>query len=177
METGCQNIVLCSTILKVAFPIEVVGPLYLFPGVYFVFQFFESAMIIMLFWCYQRFKRKEKGKSDSRFQRLHFTTGLLLHKIKKTRVYRCLADHYFTKIQLWIDQVWVNSLNYIQVAASQIGGFALLKLPYFKYIRLNTFKFCVWRNSTFSTRQSIEQKNTDIFFIVPLWACKLGDTF
>lgn len=85
METGCQNIVLCSTILKVAFPIEVVGPLYLFPGVYFVFQFFEAAMIIMLFWCYQRFKRKEKGKSDSRFQRLHFTTGLLLHTIKKNQ--------------------------------------------------------------------------------------------
>uniref|UniRef100_A0A3P9B3A0 Hepatic sodium/bile acid cotransporter n=1 Tax=Maylandia zebra TaxID=106582 RepID=A0A3P9B3A0_9CICH len=63
METGCQNIVLCATILKVAFPIEVVGPLYLFPVVYFVFQFFEAAMIIMLFWCYQRFKKKEKGKT------------------------------------------------------------------------------------------------------------------
>ncbi|XP_063351744.1 hepatic sodium/bile acid cotransporter-like [Pelmatolapia mariae] len=60
METGCQNVVLCSTILKLAFPDEVVGPLYLFPTVYLVFQFFEAVVIIILFWCYQRFKRKEK---------------------------------------------------------------------------------------------------------------------
>lgn len=60
METGCQNVPLCTTILKVAFPDEVVGPLYLFPTVYMVFQLLEAAMIIMLFWCYQRFKRKEK---------------------------------------------------------------------------------------------------------------------
>ncbi|XP_026050534.1 sodium/bile acid cotransporter-like [Astatotilapia calliptera] len=60
METGCQNVPLCTTILKVAFPDEVVGPLYLFPTVYLVSQLLEAAMIIMLFRCYQRFKRKEK---------------------------------------------------------------------------------------------------------------------
>ncbi|XP_063350725.1 hepatic sodium/bile acid cotransporter-like [Pelmatolapia mariae] len=64
METGCQNAPLCTTILKVAFPDEVVGPLYLFPTVYLVFQLLEAAMIIMLFWCYQRFRRKEKGYGD-----------------------------------------------------------------------------------------------------------------
>ncbi|KAL3979563.1 proprotein convertase subtilisin/kexin type 5 [Sarotherodon galilaeus] len=60
METGCQNVPLCTTILKVAFPEEVVGPLYLFPTVYLVFQLLEAAIIIMLFRCYQRFKRQEK---------------------------------------------------------------------------------------------------------------------
>lgn len=83
METGCQNVPLCTTILKVAFPDEVVGPLYLFPTVYLVSQLLEAAMIIMLFRCYQRFKRKEKGKSDSRIQMLHFNTGLLSRKIKQ----------------------------------------------------------------------------------------------
>uniref|UniRef100_A0AAZ1XET8 Solute carrier family 10 member 1 n=1 Tax=Oreochromis aureus TaxID=47969 RepID=A0AAZ1XET8_OREAU len=65
METGCQNVPLCTTILKVAFPEEVVGPLYLFPTVYLVFQLLEAAIIIMLFRCYQRFKRNEKGKSNT----------------------------------------------------------------------------------------------------------------
>uniref|UniRef100_A0A3B4EZ99 Sodium/bile acid cotransporter-like n=1 Tax=Pundamilia nyererei TaxID=303518 RepID=A0A3B4EZ99_9CICH len=75
------NVPLCTTILKIAFPDDVVGPLYLFPTVYLVSQLLEAAMIIMLFRCYQRFKRKEKGKSDSRIQMLHFNTGLLSHKI------------------------------------------------------------------------------------------------
>uniref|UniRef100_A0A669CEN4 Hepatic sodium/bile acid cotransporter n=1 Tax=Oreochromis niloticus TaxID=8128 RepID=A0A669CEN4_ORENI len=83
METGCQNVPLCTTILKVAFPEDVVGPLYLFPTVYLVFQLLEAAIIIVLFRCYQRFKRNEEGKSDSRFQRLHFNTSLLSHKIEK----------------------------------------------------------------------------------------------
>uniref|UniRef100_A0A3P9B3R7 Solute carrier family 10 member 1 n=1 Tax=Maylandia zebra TaxID=106582 RepID=A0A3P9B3R7_9CICH len=103
METGCQNVPLCTTILKIAFPDEVVGPLYLFPTVYLVSQLLEAAMIIMLFRCYQRFKRKEKGKSDSRIQMLHFNTGLLSRKInkkQKTSMYRCMAGRYFSKIQL-----------------------------------------------------------------------------
>ncbi|CAI5684144.1 sodium/bile acid cotransporter isoform X2 [Oreochromis niloticus] len=60
METGCQNVPLCTTILKVAFPEDVVGPLYLFPTVYLVFQLLEAAIIIVLFRCYQRFKRNEE---------------------------------------------------------------------------------------------------------------------
>ncbi|KAI7799500.1 putative sodium/bile acid cotransporter [Triplophysa rosa] len=42
IETGCQNIQLCTTILKVAFPAEVIGQLYLFPVVYIVFQVVEA---------------------------------------------------------------------------------------------------------------------------------------
>ncbi|KAK5601443.1 hypothetical protein CRENBAI_026334 [Crenichthys baileyi] len=60
METGCQNIQLCATILKVAFPPAVIGPMYLFPLVYGSFQLTEAAVLIVLFRCYQRFSRKWK---------------------------------------------------------------------------------------------------------------------
>ncbi|KAI4882535.1 hypothetical protein NFI96_010406 [Prochilodus magdalenae] len=56
VETGCQNIQLCSTILKVAFPPEVIGPLFLFPLIYIVFQGGEALLFIILFRWYQRCK-------------------------------------------------------------------------------------------------------------------------
>ncbi|KAJ8399075.1 hypothetical protein AAFF_G00414540 [Aldrovandia affinis] len=56
METGCQNIQLCSTILKVTFPIEVIGALFLFPVVYILFQIIESLILITIYRCYKRFK-------------------------------------------------------------------------------------------------------------------------
>lgn len=67
METGCQNIQLCSTILKTAFPPAVIGPLFLFPMVYASFQLMEAAVLIVLFRCHQMFKRREKGETDSGF--------------------------------------------------------------------------------------------------------------
>ncbi|XP_022060013.1 sodium/bile acid cotransporter [Acanthochromis polyacanthus] len=60
METGCQNIQLCSTILKVAFPPAVIGPLFLFPMLYVFLQLIEALVLIVLFRCHQRFTRKEK---------------------------------------------------------------------------------------------------------------------
>uniref|UniRef100_UPI003AAF939A hepatic sodium/bile acid cotransporter n=1 Tax=Centroberyx gerrardi TaxID=166262 RepID=UPI003AAF939A len=60
METGCQNIQLCSTILKVAFPPDVMGHLFLFPMVYITFQLMEAAVLIVLFRCYQRFRRQQR---------------------------------------------------------------------------------------------------------------------
>ncbi|CAB1330860.1 unnamed protein product [Coregonus sp. 'balchen'] len=65
IETGCQNIQLCSTILKVAFPPEVIGPLYLFPLIYIIFQGGEALLFIILFRCYQRFKPPAEGKCHS----------------------------------------------------------------------------------------------------------------
>uniref|UniRef100_A0A4W6FVW3 Hepatic sodium/bile acid cotransporter n=1 Tax=Lates calcarifer TaxID=8187 RepID=A0A4W6FVW3_LATCA len=60
METGCQNIQLCSTILKIAFPPTVVGSLFLFPLVYASFQLIEASMLIVVFRCHQWFTRKQK---------------------------------------------------------------------------------------------------------------------
>ncbi|NXO04242.1 NTCP protein, partial [Rhinopomastus cyanomelas] len=49
METGCQNIQLCSAILKVAFTPEIIGPLYFFPLLYFLFQLGEGLLLILAF--------------------------------------------------------------------------------------------------------------------------------
>uniref|UniRef100_A0A3P8RQR6 Hepatic sodium/bile acid cotransporter n=1 Tax=Amphiprion percula TaxID=161767 RepID=A0A3P8RQR6_AMPPE len=56
METGCQNIQLCSAILKVAFPPQVIGPLFLFPLLYITFQCLEAMFLALCFRCYQTFK-------------------------------------------------------------------------------------------------------------------------
>uniref|UniRef100_A0A672FAF3 Solute carrier family 10 member 1 n=1 Tax=Salarias fasciatus TaxID=181472 RepID=A0A672FAF3_SALFA len=71
METGCQNIQLCSTILKVAFPPEETGPLFMFPMIFGIFQLSEAAALIVLFRCYERFTSKEKGNGDGRIPGVH----------------------------------------------------------------------------------------------------------
>ncbi|KAM9339224.1 LOW QUALITY PROTEIN: uncharacterized protein slc10a1 [Symphorus nematophorus] len=60
METGCQNIQLCSTILKIAFQPAMVGPLFLFPFVYGAVQLMEAGVLIVLFRGHQMFTRKKK---------------------------------------------------------------------------------------------------------------------
>nr|ALX38775.1 solute carrier family 10 member a1 [Saguinus oedipus] len=63
METGCQNVQLCSTILNVAFPPEVIGPLFFFPLLYMIFQLGEGLLFIAMFRCYEKFKTpKDKTK-------------------------------------------------------------------------------------------------------------------
>ncbi|XP_060789981.1 hepatic sodium/bile acid cotransporter-like [Neoarius graeffei] len=62
METGCQNVQLCSAILKVTFPPDEIGPLFLFPVVYVIFQGAEALFLIMLFRIYQRFKPSAEGE-------------------------------------------------------------------------------------------------------------------
>ncbi|KAJ8378150.1 hypothetical protein AAFF_G00247880 [Aldrovandia affinis] len=57
IETGCQNIQLCVTILKVAFAPEVIGPLFLFPHVLILCQVMEAVVFVLIFRCHQRFTR------------------------------------------------------------------------------------------------------------------------
>ncbi|NWW45849.1 NTCP protein, partial [Pedionomus torquatus] len=61
METGCQNVQLCSTILKVAFTPEIIGPLYFFPLLYLLFQLGEGLLLILVFRIHERLK-KPNGK-------------------------------------------------------------------------------------------------------------------
>ncbi|CAL9686424.1 unnamed protein product [Knipowitschia caucasica] len=62
METGCQNIQLCTAILKVAFPPEVIGPMFLFPLVYIMFQCSEALLLTLGYRCYQtHFKPPTQG--------------------------------------------------------------------------------------------------------------------
>ncbi|XP_060907724.1 hepatic sodium/bile acid cotransporter [Labrus mixtus] len=60
METGCQNVQLCVTILKLAFPQELMGPLFLFPFVFGVLQIIEAVVLIVLFRSHQYFTRNKK---------------------------------------------------------------------------------------------------------------------
>ncbi|KAM6444450.1 hepatic sodium/bile acid cotransporter [Rhynochetos jubatus] len=57
METGCQNVQLCSTILKVAFAPEIIGPLYFFPLLYLLFQLGEGLLLILVFRIHDRVKK------------------------------------------------------------------------------------------------------------------------
>ncbi|XP_059675543.1 hepatic sodium/bile acid cotransporter [Gavia stellata] len=57
METGCQNVQLCSTILKVAFAPEVIGPLYFFPLLYLLFQLGEGLLLVLVFRIHDRIKK------------------------------------------------------------------------------------------------------------------------
>ncbi|NXD89158.1 NTCP protein, partial [Chaetorhynchus papuensis] len=61
METGCQNVQLCSAILKVAFAPEIIGPLYFFPLLYLLFQLGEGFLLILVFRIHDRTK-KANGK-------------------------------------------------------------------------------------------------------------------
>lgn len=76
METGCQNIQLCSTILKLAFSPAAIGPLFLFPMVYVSFQLLEALALIVMFRCHQRFSHKDEG---NRTRLGASITGLLVY--------------------------------------------------------------------------------------------------
>uniref|UniRef100_A0A8C6WYN2 Solute carrier family 10 member 1 n=1 Tax=Neogobius melanostomus TaxID=47308 RepID=A0A8C6WYN2_9GOBI len=64
METGCQNGPLAMALIKVAFPAEVVGPLFLFPMLYVFSQFSEAVLLVLLFRAHQYWQhRKTKVKN------------------------------------------------------------------------------------------------------------------
>lgn len=65
METGCQNIQLCVVILKVVFPLEVIGPMFLFPLIYITMQCTEALLLALCYRCYQTFKWPSEGKGHS----------------------------------------------------------------------------------------------------------------
>lgn len=68
METGFQNVQLCSTILNVTFAPEVIGPLFFFPLLYMIFQLAEGLLIIAVFRCYEKIKPSEGKYSIIPFQ-------------------------------------------------------------------------------------------------------------
>ncbi|NXW12440.1 NTCP protein, partial [Circaetus pectoralis] len=57
METGCQNVQLCLTILKVTFTPEIISPLYFFPLLYLLFQLGEGLLLILVFRIHDRIKK------------------------------------------------------------------------------------------------------------------------
>uniref|UniRef100_A0A3P9KVW9 Solute carrier family 10 member 4 n=1 Tax=Oryzias latipes TaxID=8090 RepID=A0A3P9KVW9_ORYLA len=54
LETGCQNVQLCTAILKMAFPPQLMGGLYMFPLLYALFQAAEAGIFIVAYRLYRR---------------------------------------------------------------------------------------------------------------------------
>ncbi|XP_041057362.1 sodium/bile acid cotransporter 4 [Carcharodon carcharias] len=54
LETGCQNVQLCTAILKLAFPPQIIGGIYMFPLLYALFQATEAALFVLAYKIHRR---------------------------------------------------------------------------------------------------------------------------
>ncbi|XP_043985059.1 sodium/bile acid cotransporter 4 [Gambusia affinis] len=61
LETGCQNVQLCTAILKLAFPPQLMGGMYMFPLLYALFQAAEAGIFIL---AYKLYRKEVLHKSD-----------------------------------------------------------------------------------------------------------------
>lgn len=61
LETGCQNVQLCTAILKLAFPPQLMGGMYMFPLLYALFQAAEAGLFIL---AYRMYRTQALGKQD-----------------------------------------------------------------------------------------------------------------
>ncbi|XP_054644758.1 sodium/bile acid cotransporter 4 [Dunckerocampus dactyliophorus] len=61
LETGCQNVQLCTAILKLAFPPQLMGGMYMFPLLYALFQAAEAGVFILV---YRLYRKKVLHKAD-----------------------------------------------------------------------------------------------------------------
>ncbi|KAM6938401.1 sodium/bile acid cotransporter 4 [Lycodopsis pacificus] len=61
LETGCQNVQLCTAILKLAFPPQLMGGMYMFPLLYALFQAAEAGIFIL---AYRMYRKKVLHKAD-----------------------------------------------------------------------------------------------------------------
>lgn len=61
LETGCQNVQLCTAILKLAFPPQLMGGMYMFPLLYALFQAAEAGVFIL---AYRAYRKKVLHKPD-----------------------------------------------------------------------------------------------------------------
>ncbi|XP_061593061.1 sodium/bile acid cotransporter 4 [Cololabis saira] len=61
LETGCQNVQLCTAILKLAFPPHLMGGMYMFPLLYALFQAAEAGIFIL---AYRTYRKQVLHKAD-----------------------------------------------------------------------------------------------------------------
>eukprot|EP00079_Xenopus_tropicalis_P020346 XP_012811144.1 PREDICTED: sodium/bile acid cotransporter 4 [Xenopus tropicalis] len=54
LETGCQNVQLCTALLKLAFPPHLIGSMYMFPLLYALFQASEAGIYVLVYKLYRR---------------------------------------------------------------------------------------------------------------------------
>ncbi|XP_075422927.1 sodium/bile acid cotransporter 4 [Ascaphus truei] len=53
LETGCQNVQLCTALLKLAFPAHLIGSMYMFPLLYALFQAAEAGIYVLVYKFYR----------------------------------------------------------------------------------------------------------------------------
>ncbi|KAM9329916.1 sodium/bile acid cotransporter 4 [Gastrophryne carolinensis] len=54
LETGCQNVQLCTALLKLAFPPHLIGSMYMFPLLYALFQAAEAGIYVLAYKLYRK---------------------------------------------------------------------------------------------------------------------------
>lgn len=64
LETGCQNVQLCTAILKLTFPPELIGSMYMFPLLYALFQSAEAGLFVLVYKMYGRDSYKQDMLSE-----------------------------------------------------------------------------------------------------------------
>ncbi|NWW98003.1 NTCP4 protein, partial [Caloenas nicobarica] len=66
LETGCQNVQLCTAILKLTFPPELIGGMYMFPLLYALFQSAEAGLFVLAYKMYGRdsYKQDTLGEEE-----------------------------------------------------------------------------------------------------------------
>ncbi|XP_025934417.1 sodium/bile acid cotransporter 4 [Apteryx rowi] len=66
LETGCQNVQLCTAILKLTFPPQLIGSMYMFPLLYALFQSAEAGLFVLAYKMYGResYKQDTLGEED-----------------------------------------------------------------------------------------------------------------
>ncbi|XP_009883321.1 PREDICTED: sodium/bile acid cotransporter 4 [Charadrius vociferus] len=66
LETGCQNVQLCTAILKLTFPPELIGSMYMFPLLYALFQSAEAGLFVLAYKMYGRdsYKQDTLGEEE-----------------------------------------------------------------------------------------------------------------
>ncbi|KAJ7410466.1 Sodium/bile acid cotransporter 4 [Willisornis vidua] len=66
LETGCQNVQLCTAILKLTFPPELIGGMYMFPLLYALFQSAEAGLFVLVYKMYGRdsYKQETLGEEE-----------------------------------------------------------------------------------------------------------------
>uniref|UniRef100_A0A8C4JTT2 Solute carrier family 10 member 4 n=1 Tax=Dromaius novaehollandiae TaxID=8790 RepID=A0A8C4JTT2_DRONO len=66
LETGCQNVQLCTAILKLTFPPQLIGSMYMFPLLYALFQSAEAGLFVLAYKMYGResYKQEPLGEEE-----------------------------------------------------------------------------------------------------------------
>lgn len=80
LETGCQNVQLCTAILKLTFPPQLVGGMYMFPLLYALFQAAEAGLFVLAYKVYGRDGPKQEMLGDEE------DTDISYRKLKEEEV-------------------------------------------------------------------------------------------